>query len=76
MEDRDMDPKLVYDVGVHNGNDTAYYLHKGFRVVGVEANPVAAEQIRKRFPSEIACGALRLLRHTPPNAARPPSPVT
>jgi len=56
-----MDPKLVYDVGVHNGNDTAYYLHKGFRVVGVEANPVAADQLRKRFPSEIASGALRLL---------------
>ena len=37
-----MDPKLVYDVGVHRGDDTAYYLHKGFRVVGVEANPAMA----------------------------------
>ena len=26
-----MDPKLVYDVGVHRGDDTAYYLHMGFR---------------------------------------------
>ena len=28
---------LIYDVGMNNGDDTAYYLHKGFRVVAVEA---------------------------------------
>jgi FkbM family methyltransferase len=57
-----MDPKLVYDVGVHRGDDTAYYLHKGFRVVGVEANPVMADHLRTRFKSEIAAGALQLLQ--------------
>ena len=53
-----MDPKLVYDVGMHRGDDTAYYLHKGFRVVGVEANPAMADHLRGRFKSEIATGAL------------------
>ena len=56
-----MDPRLVYDVGVHRGDDTAYYLHKGFRVVGVEANPAMADHLRNRFKSEIAAGALQLL---------------
>ena len=56
-----MDPKLVYDVGMHRGDDTAYYLHKGFRVVGVEANPAMAAHLRDRFKPEIASGALQLL---------------
>jgi FkbM family methyltransferase len=56
-----LNSKLVYDVGVHRGDDTAYYLHKGFRVVGVEANPVMADHLRRRFASEIASGALQLL---------------
>ena len=56
-----MHPKLVYDVGAHRGEDTAYYLHKGFRVVGVEANPLMAEHLRTRFGSEIASGAFSLL---------------
>ena len=29
---------LAYDIGMHNGDDTAYYLAKGFRVVAVEAD--------------------------------------
>ena len=44
-----MDPRLVYDVGVHRGDDTAYYLHKGYRVVGVEADPAMADHLRDRF---------------------------
>jgi len=55
-----MDPKLIFDVGVHRGDDSAYYLHKGFRVVGVEANPAMADALRKRFAAEIASGAYRL----------------
>jgi len=30
---------LVYDVGMHTGQDTAYYLFKGYDVVAIEANP-------------------------------------
>ena len=33
-----MIPELIYDVGMHNGDDTAYYLHRGFRVIAVEAS--------------------------------------
>ena len=57
-----MDSNLVYDVGVHRGDDTAYYLRKGFRVVGVEANPVMADHLRARFAADIASGAFQLLQ--------------
>ena len=56
-----MDSKLIYDVGVHNGDDSAYYLHKGYRVVGIEANPEIAATLRKRFATEISSGALQLI---------------
>jgi FkbM family methyltransferase len=52
---------LIYDVGFHNGNDTAFYLHQGFRVVAIEADPDLAEQGRRRFREAIATGRLQLL---------------
>ncbi|MBK5957041.1 hypothetical protein CCR97_02260 [Rhodoplanes elegans] len=33
------DRGLVFDLGLHEGHDTRYYLDKGFRVVALEANP-------------------------------------
>jgi hypothetical protein len=56
-----MVPDLIYDIGMHNGNDTAYYLFRGFRVVGVEANPLLVEQVRERFAAEIASNRLTVL---------------
>jgi FkbM family methyltransferase len=52
---------LIYDVGVHNGDDTAYYLHKGYRVVSVEANPLRVKEAQSRFKAEIDQGRLVLL---------------
>lgn len=49
---------LIYDVGLYNGDDTAYYLHKGYRVVAVEASPVLVEQANIRFSTEIKTGRL------------------
>jgi FkbM family methyltransferase len=56
-----MERDLIYDVGLHNGDDTAYYLSKGYRVVAIEADPTLAEDARKRFEKEIAAGKLTLL---------------
>ena len=53
--------KLIYDVGVENGDDSAYYLTRADKVVGVEANPVAAANLRRRFAPEIAAGRYVLL---------------
>lgn len=49
---------LVFDVGMHRGEDTAFYLRKGFRVVGFEANPDLVAHNEDRFAGEIASGRL------------------
>lgn len=56
-----MQTDLIYDVGLHHGDDTAYYLTKGFRVLAIEANPVLARNCEKRFSSDIREGRLRIL---------------
>ena len=52
---------LVFDLGVHKGEDSAFYLAKGYRVVGFEADPVLADLVRTRFRSEILSGAYQLV---------------
>ena len=52
---------LIYDVGMNNGDDSAYYLSCGFRVLAIEANPVLVEQAAKRFDREIKAGRITLL---------------
>ena len=44
---------LIYDIGMHTGKDTAYYLKKGFRVVAVEANPELVRKVSGLFAEEI-----------------------
>src|SRR5215471_11290077 len=56
-----MERGLIYDVGMHNGDDTAYYLHCGYQVVGVEANPLMAATLRSRFADAIETKRLNLL---------------
>jgi FkbM family methyltransferase len=55
-----MNGALVFDIGAFDGDDTAYYLEKGFRVVTVEANPDLVAQTRKRFAREVASGRVVL----------------
>ncbi len=52
---------LVYDVGMHTGQDTAYYLFRGCRVVAVEADPSLVAAARERFRDEIAEGRLTVV---------------
>jgi FkbM family methyltransferase len=52
---------LVYDVGANNGDDTDYYLKKGFRVVAIEANPVLFKKICERFSDYVQRGILNVL---------------
>ena len=51
---------LVMDIGVSDGADTAYYLAKGFRVLGVEADRNAYDLLRQRFASAMSAGRLTL----------------
>src|SRR5271156_4683019 len=52
---------LIYDVGMNNGDDSAYYLRNCFDVVAIEAHPVLVEQARNRFAKEIDDGRLTIL---------------
>lgn len=56
-----MQNDLVFDVGAHKGEDTAFYLTKGFRVVAVEANPALCQNLEARFRDEIKMGYLTVL---------------
>jgi FkbM family methyltransferase len=51
---------LIYDLGCHNGQDSDFYLKKGFNVVAVEANPELCS-LRQRFGREIAEGRFVLV---------------
>jgi FkbM family methyltransferase len=44
---------LIYDVGLEAGNDSDFYLKKGFRVVAFEADATLAEAGRQRFAEAI-----------------------
>lgn len=54
-------PPLVYDVGLHNGDDAAYYLKKGFDVIGIDAHAGLCRSCTERFRDEIAAGRMRVL---------------
>lgn len=51
---------LIYDVGAHLGEDTDFYLKKGFDVVAVEANPQLVQQLKARFAAELQSERLRI----------------
>ena len=53
--------KLIYDVGLHNGDDTAGYLSKGYTVIAIEADPVQAEKAKERFRDYISKDLLKIL---------------
>ena len=53
--------RLIYDVGLHDGNDTAYYLGLGFHVVAIEANPALAHAAARRFARQTASGRLQIV---------------
>lgn len=52
---------LIFDVGLHKGEDTDFYLAKGYRVVSFEANPDLAQACRDRFRHAIAAGRLTIV---------------
>jgi len=56
-----MDSNLIYDIGFHVGQDTDFYLRKGFRVLAVDANPLLIEEGRVKFLDVIEAGAFILI---------------
>jgi FkbM family methyltransferase len=46
---------------MHRGEDTAFYLRKGFEVVAIEANPELREECERLFRDDIAAGQLTIV---------------
>ena len=56
-----MQDDLIYDVGLHQGLDTEFYLAKGFRVVAVEADRALAAAARTKFADALRDGRLHVV---------------
>ena len=52
---------LIYDVGMHQGEDAEFYLKKGFDVVGIEANAQLCATCARKFSAEVATGRLQII---------------
>jgi FkbM family methyltransferase len=56
-----MNSNLIYDVGLHKGEDSEFYLKKGFRVVAIEALSGLCEIARRRLQRYEETGQLVIL---------------
>lgn len=56
-----MNKGLIFDIGFHVGQDTEFYLKKGFWVVAIDANPLLVEEGKKNFAEYIDAGRLIIL---------------
>jgi FkbM family methyltransferase len=54
-------PRTILDIGANNGDDTAYYLHCGCKVIAVDANPILCRELEDRFTAERANGRAVIL---------------
>lgn len=52
---------LIYDVGIHKGEDTDYYLKKQFRVIAIEANRELCKECERTFSSSVTSGQLIII---------------
>ncbi|WP_341992646.1 FkbM family methyltransferase [Azorhizobium sp. AG788] len=57
------DSRFIIDLGMNNGDDTAFYLAKGYNVVAVEANPKLVAAARTRFAKAIEAHRLTILEN-------------
>lgn len=51
----------IFDVGMHDGSDTAFYLHQGHAVLAIEADPALAAAGARRFADAVSRGQLHIL---------------
>jgi FkbM family methyltransferase len=66
-----LDDSLIYDVGAHMGEDTDFYLRKGFKVIAIEAVPAFCEKLSKQFAQYVASRQLTVLNLALSNKSGP-----
>jgi len=52
---------IVYDVGMHEAEDTRFYLKRGHKVIAIDANKSSLDRAAERFSSPVRRGSLILL---------------
>ena len=52
---------LIYDIGLHKGEDAEFYLRKGFRVVAFEADPDLITSCKERLKDFLNSGRLIII---------------
>jgi FkbM family methyltransferase len=67
---------LIFDLGMHRGEDTDFYLAKGFRVVAFEADPDLIKQCREQFSEQLASGQLEIVEGAIVNSPADGSTIT
>jgi len=50
--------RLVFDIGFHKGEDAAFYLKKGYKVIAVDADPELADLLQVEFNDAVKQGKL------------------
>jgi len=68
-----MERNLIYDIGLHLGEDSEFYLKKGFDVVAVEASPANADKAANRLKAYVDSGRLTIVNKA---ITRDEGPVT
>jgi FkbM family methyltransferase len=61
LDDLVINDRLIYDLGMHTGEDTTFYLKKGFSVVAVEANPDLCALCEARLGQYVSAGKLKII---------------
>ena len=44
-----MDNNLIFDIGMNHGEDSEFYLCKGFHVIAIECNPNLVDDVSARL---------------------------
>ena len=51
----------IVDIGLYDGFDTQFYLSLGYKVIGVDADPMVIERCHQQMNAEVKQGRLTLL---------------
>jgi FkbM family methyltransferase len=62
---------LIYDMGMHHGEDSEFYLRKGFRVVAVEADPEICRSAAGKLRPFVEGGQLTIVNRAIADRAGP-----
>jgi FkbM family methyltransferase len=60
--DEMIESDLIFDIGMHRGDDAGFYLSKGFRVLSVEPFRDFTDQVRSKYSSEVETKRLTIIQ--------------